>query len=184
MEYIWNEKGFSFDFWSILIARIVSGIGEASFIGLAPTYIDDIAPEKRRSIWLAIFFAMIPIGAATGYGFSGICTEYFSWRFTFVVETLVMTPIAISCWFVPYSEEVLYQVGRKPKAKDIPLDQEQISFYQSLKMLFSNLRFDFLVLGYSAVVVSNIIMIYRVFLFNYFSVCCGCIIFLGTRICY
>lgn len=67
-------------------ARAVSGIGEASFIGLAPTYIDDIAPKNRQSMWLAIFFSMIPIGAATGYGIAGIFTEYLNWRSTFLVE--------------------------------------------------------------------------------------------------
>ena len=148
--------GLSIGFWSLIMARIVSGIGEASFIGLAPTYIDDIAPEKRRSIWLAIFFAMIPIGAAAGYGFSGVFTEYTSWRLTFIVEAMIVSPIALSCWFIPYSEEVLHQVGRKPKVREIPIDQEKVTFIHSLKMLFANLRFDFLVLGYSAVVVSII----------------------------
>ena len=131
----------------------MSGIGEASFIGLAPTYIDDIAPPKHHSTWLAVFFSMIPIGAATGYGVAGIFSQFSSWRWTFAFEALIVAPIALSCWFIPYSEEVLYHVGRKPKPRDIPINQEKLTFLQSLQMLFGNLRYDVIVLGYSAVVV-------------------------------
>lgn len=146
----------SFDFWSLVIVRALSGIGEASFIGLAPTYIDDIAPQNRNSIWLAVFFSMIPVGAAAGYGLAGVFSEFTTWRLTFVLEAIVMTPIALACWFMPDSEEVLYHVGRRPKPRDIEIDQEKLTFFQSLKMLFENIRYDIIVLGYSAVVVSYI----------------------------
>lgn len=105
-------------------------------------------------MWLAVFFSMIPIGAATGYGVAGIFSEFTSWRFTFALEAIIMTPISLACWFMPHSEEVLYHVGRRPKQRDIPFDQEKLTFFQSLKMLFGNLRYDIIVLGYSAVVVS------------------------------
>ena len=38
------------NFALLVLARAVSGIGEASFAGLAPTYIDDIAPIKHRTV--------------------------------------------------------------------------------------------------------------------------------------
>jgi len=143
--------GASFDFWSLMIARAVSGIGEASFIGLAPTYIDDIAPKHRQSMWLAIFFSMIPIGAAAGYGVAGVFTEFVHWRFTFVVEALCMMPIALACWFIPHSEHVLLRVGRKPKQPEVVI-QTELTFFTSLRMLFENLRYIVIVLGYSAMV--------------------------------
>ena len=51
--------------WSygvLLLARVLIGIGEASFAGLAPSYIDDVAPPERRTLWLAIFFSAIAVG--------------------------------------------------------------------------------------------------------------------------
>ena len=51
--------------WSysvLLIARVLIGIGEASFAGLAPSYIDDVAPPERRTLWLSIFFSAIAVG--------------------------------------------------------------------------------------------------------------------------
>ena len=38
------------------------GVGEASYATIAPTIIDDLAPEGKKSKWLAIFYAACPIG--------------------------------------------------------------------------------------------------------------------------
>ena len=42
--------GVSVDFYSLVGSRLLIGAGEASFAGLAPTFIDDIAPPKQRSV--------------------------------------------------------------------------------------------------------------------------------------
>ncbi|PPD69485.1 hypothetical protein GOBAR_DD33628 [Gossypium barbadense] len=42
--------GFSFNFWSITICRMLVGVGEASFISLAAPFIDDNAPIAQRQI--------------------------------------------------------------------------------------------------------------------------------------
>lgn len=44
----------------LVIARCLTGIGEASFCGLSPTVIDDIAKPHQRTVWLALFFSAIP----------------------------------------------------------------------------------------------------------------------------
>ncbi len=71
---------------SLGIARVVVGVGEASYATIAPTIIDDIAPAGRKSTWLAIFFSATPIGSALGYVTGGLVersTE--SWRAAFFV---------------------------------------------------------------------------------------------------
>ena len=75
-------------FKTLVLARTISGVGEASFAGLAPTYIDDIAPPKHRSLLLALFFAQITIGVAVGYAIGGLFTEYISWRVPFFLDGL------------------------------------------------------------------------------------------------
>ena len=42
--------GLSQEFYSLTLFRAVIGIGEASFAGLAPTYIDDIAPHTYKTV--------------------------------------------------------------------------------------------------------------------------------------
>ncbi|KAG4971606.1 hypothetical protein JHK85_038027 [Glycine max] len=67
--------GFSFNFWSISICRMLVGVGEASFISLAAPFIDDNAPVTQ-------------VGSHLG------------WRYAFWVESLFMVPFAISGLFM------------------------------------------------------------------------------------
>lgn len=85
----------------LLAGRILSGVGEASFAGLAPTLIDDNAPGKRRTVWLAYFFAMIPFGGAAGYIVSGALSDDYSWRYVFWLQASLMIPIIALALIVP-----------------------------------------------------------------------------------
>lgn len=94
----------SAEMYSLAIARMLIGIGEASFAGLAPTYIDDIAPTPTRTTWLAIFYATIPIGAALGYGVAGPIAELWHWRLVFIIEAVLMLPCVGVSFVLPRSE--------------------------------------------------------------------------------
>jgi MFS family permease len=85
----------------LLAARIAIGVGEASFAGLAPAYIDDVAPPHRRNVWLSIFFAATAVGQAAGYGVSGALSAALGWRATFFFETALMAPFVVLFLFVP-----------------------------------------------------------------------------------
>ncbi|XAR52985.1 hypothetical protein NMG60_11021344 [Bertholletia excelsa] len=86
--------GFSFDFWSITICRMLVGVGEASFISLAAPFIDDNAPVAQKTAWLAIFYMCIPAGVALGYVYGGLVGDL-NWRFAFFGEAILMFPFAV-----------------------------------------------------------------------------------------
>ncbi|KAL0387101.1 UNVERIFIED_CONTAM: putative sphingolipid transporter spinster2 [Sesamum radiatum] len=86
--------GFSFNFWSIAISRMLVGVGEASFISLAAPFIDDNAPVAQRTAWLGTFYMCIPTGVAVGYVYGGLVGS-FSWRLAFWLEAILMLPFAI-----------------------------------------------------------------------------------------
>ncbi|KAK6156736.1 hypothetical protein DH2020_010984 [Rehmannia glutinosa] len=86
--------GFSFNFWSITISRMLVGVGEASFISLAAPFIDDNAPVTQRTAWLGAFYMCIPTGVAVGYVYGGVM-GHFGWRWAFFVEALLMLPFAV-----------------------------------------------------------------------------------------
>ena len=69
---IWSSAvllcGLAPNFWVLLVARMVSGVGEASFQCIVPPYIDDMAPPSKRGLWLSLFYLNIPFGTAVGYG--------------------------------------------------------------------------------------------------------------------
>ncbi|XP_015956170.1 probable sphingolipid transporter spinster homolog 2 [Arachis duranensis] len=87
--------GFSFNFWSIAVCRMLVGVGEASFISLAAPFIDDSAPPAQKTRWLAIFYMCIPAGYAIGYVYGGLVGNHFGWRCAFWVEAALMLPFAI-----------------------------------------------------------------------------------------
>lgn len=44
------------NFTLLLLSRMLSGVGEASFQCIVPPYIDDNAPPAKRGLWLSFFY--------------------------------------------------------------------------------------------------------------------------------
>jgi MFS transporter, Spinster family, sphingosine-1-phosphate transporter len=76
-------SGFAVGAKSVLFARALVGVGEASYATLAPTIIDDIAPPDKRARWLAVFYVATPVGAALGYVLGGLLQAKYGWRSAF-----------------------------------------------------------------------------------------------------
>jgi len=76
---------FSTGFWDLLAARILVGIGEASFGVIAPSYLRDRFPDPfRLNSCLSIFYCAIPVGAALGYVLGGSFAETTNWHSAFL----------------------------------------------------------------------------------------------------
>lgn len=89
----------SVGFWSLLLCRMAVGVGEASFVALASPFIDDAAPPERKTLWLAVFYACIPVGYALGFLYGGTVAVAVGWRAAFALESLMMLPfIAYAYW--------------------------------------------------------------------------------------
>ena len=61
-------SGLATGFWTLLLARVVVGVGEGSYVALAPTIIDDMTPPDRKGRALAVFYMAQPVGAALEIG--------------------------------------------------------------------------------------------------------------------
>lgn len=72
-------------FWSIFLARLGVGIGEAG--GVAPSYalISDFYPSEKRARALSIYSLGIPIGSALGVMAGGYIAATVDWRLAFMV---------------------------------------------------------------------------------------------------
>src|SRR5258708_18801234 len=64
-------SGLMKTFAAMIAARLVVGVGEASYATLAPTIIDDLAAPSAKNRWLAVFYVAIPVGSALGYVLGG-----------------------------------------------------------------------------------------------------------------
>jgi MFS family permease len=84
---------------SLLSARTVVGIGEASFGTVSPGLLSDYFPKERRGRVLSYFYLAIPVGSALGYLLGGILGQAVSWRAAFLVVgvpgLLLTIPLAL-----------------------------------------------------------------------------------------
>ena len=77
--------GFAWGFWSLLIMRAFTGIGEAAYGSVAPAVLADEFPAKQQSRAMAFFNAAIPVGAAIGFTLGGVVGSKYGWREAFFV---------------------------------------------------------------------------------------------------
>jgi MFS transporter, Spinster family, sphingosine-1-phosphate transporter len=95
------SSGLAHGAGSLVVSRAFVGIGEASYVTIAPTLIDEIAPAERKGRWLAIFYTAIPVGSALGY-LTGGAIEHatHSWRQAFFVAGLPGLVLAVLCLLI------------------------------------------------------------------------------------
>jgi len=76
---------FTHTYTQLLIRHTLVGIGEATFVTIAPTFVADLFAEKMRGRILGIFYLAIPVGSAAGYLLGGHLAPHYGWRFPFYI---------------------------------------------------------------------------------------------------
>ena len=92
--------GLCHGYWTLLAARIVVGVGEASYATIAPTIIDDITPAESKSRALAIFYLALPVGSAMGYVLGGQILAHWGWRAAFYIAGGPGLLLALTCFLI------------------------------------------------------------------------------------
>ena len=69
----------------LLIRHTLVGIGEATFVTIAPTFVADMFSEDKRGRILGVFYLAIPVGTAAGYLLGGNLGAHHGWRSPFYV---------------------------------------------------------------------------------------------------
>jgi MFS family permease len=86
---------------ALLVRHTLVGIGEASFVTIAPTFVADLFPEEKRGRILGVFYLAIPVGTALGYVLGGNLGARFGWRFPFYVAAIPGFVMALMMLFIP-----------------------------------------------------------------------------------
>jgi len=92
--------GFAPGYRSLLFARSMVGIGEASFGTVSPGIISDYFSRQRRSQVLSCFYLAIPVGSAFGYLLGGILGQNFGWHVAFLMVGVPGLILAFPVWFL------------------------------------------------------------------------------------
>ena len=129
-------------FWSIFLARIGVGVGEAG--GVAPSYalISDYFPQEKRARAIAIYSLGIPIGAAGGVLIGGYVAANVNWRAAFLTVGVLGLVIA------PFFKWLVRDPPRaKPPGQAVAGASDQPSLGQIARILAAKKSFWFLAFG-------------------------------------
>jgi predicted MFS family arabinose efflux permease len=130
----------------LLIRHTLVGIGEATFVTIAPTFVADLFAEKIRGRILGVFYLAIPVGSAAGYLLGGYLAPHFGWRFPFYIAAAPGFLLAIGVLFLKEPER-----GQFDSAKDVA---KTGSFWETLLRLAKNPAFLTSTLGMAAMTFS------------------------------
>jgi MFS transporter, Spinster family, sphingosine-1-phosphate transporter len=92
---------FTHTYWELLVRHTLVGIGEATFVTIAPTFVADSFPEKVRGRIFGIFYLAIPVGTAAGYLLGGKLGPDHGWRFPFYIAAAPGFLLALAVAFLP-----------------------------------------------------------------------------------
>ncbi len=89
------------NFTELLVRHVIVGIGEASFVTIAPAFLADLFGEDRRGKILSIFYIAIPTGTAAGYVIGGYLGHHYGWRTPFYVGAAPGFLLALAIMLIP-----------------------------------------------------------------------------------
>jgi len=131
-------SGLATGFAMLVVARGLTGVGEAGYGTIAPSFISDLFRKERRSRMLSIFYTAMPLGAAAGFIIGGYIGERFSWQAAFFVGGAPGIALAVLSLFLPQPRRGGMDEG--PTVAPVP-------FAQGFKALLGNARFWFTTAG-------------------------------------
>ena len=102
-------------YWQLLVRHTLVGVGEATFVTIAPTFVADLFPEELRGRIFGVFYLAIPVGTAAGYLLGAKLPMHFGWRFPFYVAAFPGFLLALALLFISEPER-----GRFDLLKETP----------------------------------------------------------------
>ena len=88
----------------LLVRHTLVGVGEATFVTIAPTFVADLFAEKKRGRILGVFYLAIPVGSAAGYLLGGNLAPHYGWRFPFYIAAAPGFVLALAVLFLKEPE--------------------------------------------------------------------------------
>lgn len=75
----------TYNFTTLLIRHTIVGLGEATFVTIAPSFLADLFTEEHRGRVFGWFYLNIGLGTAAGYMMGGYLGHHLGWRYPFYV---------------------------------------------------------------------------------------------------
>jgi len=131
-------SGLATTFVMLLVARALTGVGEAGYGTVAPSFISDLFDPRERSRWLSVFYTAMPLGAALGFILGGLMADRATWHHAFYAGGVPGLVLAVA---------VLFLKEPRRGAMDGPDTPRPVAFFDGLGQVGLNPRFWFTTAG-------------------------------------
>jgi MFS transporter, Spinster family, sphingosine-1-phosphate transporter len=91
----------TYSFGVLLFRHAIVGIGEATFVTIAPAFLADMFGIQKRGRIFALFYIAIPVGTALGYLIGGQLGAAYGWRAPFLVGGIPGLLLALAMMVIP-----------------------------------------------------------------------------------
>ncbi len=108
--------------WMLIFARVIWGMGDASFFCIGMSYVSRLFPAQKRGRAMGIFQAVEMVGSFMGQTIGGYAAAEYGPRFNFLLTT-VMAIIALAAVTLVKGNGSVIQVSKK-KSSFIPTREE------------------------------------------------------------
>lgn len=107
--------GLSSGFAAFLTARILVGVGEASFGAIVPAYLKSrTADVVKLNSALSVFYVAIPVGSALGFIAGGVLQELIGWRQLFLLAAVPGVILSVGFFFLAKDTPERANEGPRP----------------------------------------------------------------------
>ena len=130
----------------LLVRHTLVGVGEATFVTIAPTFVADLFSQEKRGRILGVFYLAIPVGSAAGYLLGGNLAPHYGWRFPFYIAAAPGFVLALVVMFLKEPPRGQFDSVRDKAAPG--------SFWATLNALATNPAFLTSTLGMAAMTYS------------------------------
>ena len=116
--------GLSWDWYSLVIFRIIGGLGVGASAVLGPMYIAEISPSHRRGQLVALFQMSIVLGILLAYTSNAIIGTFQfpppqEWRLKFAGEAVPAIAFFLALFTIPRSPRWLLTRGKNEEAANV-----------------------------------------------------------------
>jgi len=103
----------------LLVRHTLVGVGEATFVTIAPTFVADLFRQNQRGRILGVFYLAIPVGSAAGYLLGGYLAPHYGWRFPFYIAAAPGFLLALGVLFLKEPERGQFDTVKDAETDDL-----------------------------------------------------------------
>jgi len=139
-------SGLAVDKWTLALARVGVGIGEAAFVAPAYSVLSDYFKPERRGIAFAILGLAVYLGQITGYSVGPLIADAYNWRMAFFAMAVPGVVLGAAAWLLV----------REPARRQLVADVVQVPLFLLLRTLLRSPAFTMMMLAMGLATLSGV----------------------------